>query len=895
MRFLILGPLEVRDEERPVALGGIKLRALLAVLLLHANEAVSAERIALALWGDEATTGASKTVQAHVWRLRKALGDRELIATTPAGYCLRVDPDELDATQFERLVHEGSGALAGGQPERAAALLHEALALWRGPALGELAHEPFARNEITRLEEQRLAALETRVEADMAVGRHGDLVAELRHLVAAHPTRERLTGQLMLALYRCGRQTDALQAYRDARTVLVADVGVEPGPRLRELHEAILRHDVATQPPVGALAPLRAGVRFNVPAVAASFVGREEELDALDDALGVADRVVVTQAITGLGGVGKSQLAARYVQQRTDGYDVVAWICAEDGGIADLARLAAKLGEPVAELSPSEAAQLALEWLSDSEQRWLLVLDNVESVEQLDGLRLRTGNGRVLVTSRDRTLRQFGPVLTVDVFDEDTATAYLSDRAGRPGDEPSARQLARGLGCLPLALSHAAAFCDRGTSFADYLQLLDELPARDLFDSQPELSYEQTIASTWRASIRAASKAAPLAINVLEMAAYMGPDAVPKSLFRVLIDPDAPLARKRFADALNALARFSLATVDDTTVSVHRLLQKTIRDDATARNDHTAAMHALAALIDAFPDDVRWPANWPLCEQLLPHAFALVDSLLQPGDAGPQLIDLLNRATDYLCRAEPGQRGLAIARTALRHAERILGAEHPNTLTSRNRLATAYLCIGCPAEAITMYEPLLADRERIDGPEHLETFTARHHLALAYLAAGRVGEAIAIFEPLLAGCERVLGNEHPDTLRTRNNLGRAYLDAKRVSEAIAILEPLLPHRERVLGSEHPDALRTRNNLGRAYLAAGRVGEAIAIFEPLLADRERILGTEHPDTLNTRNNLAGAYEAAGRTLRRAAPPPAPPRLDYQHHGVRTGMKGSGAPR
>jgi Tetratricopeptide repeat/NB-ARC domain len=176
-------------------------------------------------------------------------------------------------------------------------------------------------------------------------------------------------------------------------------------------------------------------VLFNLPAVAASFTGRDEELDALDDALGVADRAVITQAIAGLGGVGKSQLAARYVQQRAGDYDVVAWIRAEDGGIADLAQLAAKLGEPVDGLSPSEAAQLALDWLSNCEQPWLLVLDNVESPEQLDGLRPRSGIGRVLVTSRDRALRQFGPVLTVDVFDEDTAEPLLADRERILGTE----------------------------------------------------------------------------------------------------------------------------------------------------------------------------------------------------------------------------------------------------------------------------------------------------------------------------------------------------------------------------------------------------------------------------------------------------------------------------
>lgn len=288
-------------------------------------------------------------------------------------------------------------------------------------------------------------------------------------------------------------------------------------------------------------APAEAAVRrlrFNLPAVAASFIGREEELVALDDALVVADRGVITQAITGLGGVGKSQLAARYVQQRADGYDVVAWIGAEDGGTNDLAKLAVKLGVPIEGTSPSERAQMALDWLSASAERWLLVLDNIASPEQLEGLLPRGGSGQVIVTSRDHALRQFGPMLAVDVFSEDTATMYLTDRAGRPGDLRAARQLARALGCLPLALSHAAAYCQSGTSFADYVQLLGELPARELFDSRPELSYSQTVASTWKVSIQVATAAAPLAAEILEMAAHLAATRSPNRCLRAsLIGP----------------------------------------------------------------------------------------------------------------------------------------------------------------------------------------------------------------------------------------------------------------------------------------------------------------------------------------------------------------------
>ena len=620
--------------------------------------------------------------------------------------------------------------------------------------------------------------------------------------------------------------------------------------------------DVGRPAPAGGEPSRAAGrLRFNLPPVAPSFIGREDELAKLDAALGRGDRALITQAITGLGGVGKSQLAARYAQTRSATYDVVAWVGAEDGAVADLSRLAVRLGLPVDELSPSERAQAALDWLGACDRRWLLVLDNVESAAQLEGLLPRGEHGRVLVTSRDRTLRQFGPVLAVDVFDEDTATRYLIERAERPGDEAGARELARALGGLPLALSHAAAYCVEGTSFADYRLLLDGLPAAELFDGNPELSYAQTVASTWKPSIEAAGTLAPLARPMLEMASYFAPDAIPKSLFAVLVDDDTPAARKRLADAFNALARYSLATVDDDTLGVHRLLQKTVRDDDTG--ERARGLDALAAVDAAFPVDVALPTGWPLCERLLPHAFALVDTLVDPGDAGARLIALLNRACRYLHYADaPGGRSLSTAEATLAHAERILTAEHPALLTSRNYLATAHQWAGRVDDAIAMFEPLLADSERALGAEHPDTLATRNSLALAYHAAGHVAEAIAIYEPLLADFERTLGTEHPDTLTIRCNVADAYQRAGRVDDAIAIYEPLLADSERTLGTEHPDTLTTRNNLAYTYHEAGRVADAIAIYEPLLVDRERTLGAEHPDTLSTRNNLASAYHAAG---------------------------------
>ena len=237
MEFGILGPLEVTEDGRPLALGGTKQRSLLAMLLLHANEAVSRERLIDALWDGQPPGSAATALQVYVSQLRKVLdpgatrGGQELLVTRAPGYALQVEAEQLDLRRFERLLSEGRGALARGEAATARTALAEALALWRGAPLADLDTVPFAQREAPRLEELRLAALEERVDADLALGRHADLVAELEPLTAAHPLRERLRGQLMLALYRAGRQADALAAYQEGRRALVDELGLEPGRR----------------------------------------------------------------------------------------------------------------------------------------------------------------------------------------------------------------------------------------------------------------------------------------------------------------------------------------------------------------------------------------------------------------------------------------------------------------------------------------------------------------------------------------------------------------------------------------------------------------------------------------------------------------------------------------
>jgi DNA-binding SARP family transcriptional activator len=242
--FRILGPLEVSDETGPVALGGHRQRALLVALLVETGHLVPTERLVDLLWGEAPPRTATTSLQNSVSRLRRVLG-ADLLETRSPGYVLRVDPSQVDSHRFEQMVRDARGSDASTRCE----VLRSALSLWRGPALAEFAFEPFAQSEIRRLEELRLGALEERIDADLELGRHGDVVGELEALVGEHPLRETFRRQLMLALYRSGRQAEALDAYQAARSRFVDELGIEPGPELKQLQAEILRHEAGIAAP----------------------------------------------------------------------------------------------------------------------------------------------------------------------------------------------------------------------------------------------------------------------------------------------------------------------------------------------------------------------------------------------------------------------------------------------------------------------------------------------------------------------------------------------------------------------------------------------------------------------------------------------------------------------
>ena len=327
MRFQVLGPLEVDADGGPVVLGGPKERLLLALLLTRPNQVVSVEALLRGLWGEQPPPTAAKTLQSHIKRLRRALEpDRvrgaagQVLVTRSPGYLLQVPPGALDATRFEELTATARRMLSHGRPDAAASLLGEALGLWRGQAFEEFLDSDVAAAEADRLAELRLAAVEDRVEGELRLGRHRELVAELEALVKEQPLRERLWAQLMLALYRSGRQADALLAYQRARSVLVEELGIDPGVELRRRQAAILAQDPGLDLPPTAAVATRPELPEALAPVGPPFVGRVAELSWLVAAWtraanGQGEMVLVG----GEQGVGKTRLAAEFAQGCTTG------------------------------------------------------------------------------------------------------------------------------------------------------------------------------------------------------------------------------------------------------------------------------------------------------------------------------------------------------------------------------------------------------------------------------------------------------------------------------------------------------------------------------------------------------------------------------------------------
>jgi hypothetical protein len=657
--------------------------------------------------------------------------------------------------------------------------------------------------------------------------------------------------------------------------------------------------------------PCRVGV---VPPPA---VGRQSRPADHDLAAGAGGTAVVCQVVAGLGGVGKTQLAAHLAEQlwREDRLDLLVWVTATSRtGILSTYALAAGEATGADDPGPEQAAARLLSWLATTGRRWLVVLDDLTDPADLTGLwPPDTRSGRTVVTTRrrDAALVAGRRLIDVGVFTPGQAVDYLTRLLGDDPDRlDQAGDLAADLGHLPLALAQAAAYLvDQDLSCAGYRDRLTRLPLTRL---RPDVLPDQQslpVARAWALSVRAADAATGgLATVVLRLAALLDPNGIPAELFttptalghqrqRLGQDVDSGTVH----DALRTLHRLGLADLARGELRVHALVQRVTRESTADQDTHGLALTAADALLDLWPDVERDPATSRLGRQLRANTAALAGAtgalLWRTADGGQDAHLVLFRAASSL-----GENGLvAEARDnyirLYAATSGLFGADHPDTHSALGHLARWQGEAGDPAGAVATLEQLLADRLRVLGPHDPGTLTTRHNLARWRGEAGDPAGAAAALEQLLADQSPTLGADHPDSLVTRANLagyrGRAgdpggaaaalellAGDSLRVlgpdhavtgsvrqvlahwhgesgdpAGAAAALQQLLTDRLRLLGPDHPDTLTARNDLARWRGEAGDPAGAAAAFEQLLADMLRVLGPHHPDALIARNNLA----------------------------------------
>ncbi|MFF4198333.1 tetratricopeptide repeat protein [Nonomuraea sp. NPDC001831] len=691
-------------------------------------------------------------------------------------------------------------------------------------------------------------------------------------------------------------------------------------------------------PPVGAVR-VPAGLSGLPRRPAAAFVGRAPAMSALRRTLRDTTATgLISQAVLGLGGVGKSELALQYACHHHDEYQLVWWIDADGpdrirAGLAALARALTCGVDSIAagQTTVEEAAAWALSWLA-THPGWLVVLDNVEEVADVEPYLARLVHGHVLITTRRDIGWQHLNVtpLRLELLTREAAIDLLAGLVGPPDSADPGRlaELAEQLGDLPLALTQAGAYIARTPrmNLAAYLRLLSDIPARMYATTATAGGdAERVVAKVLTLSHLRIQAVNPLAIDVLNLLACFAPDNLPGSVLDGLPETD----RIEVGDALALLESYSLITIargpvelvpgqPEDLVSVHRLVQAvTLHQLTPAQRDRT---HRIAAdlILSALPDDPDTIGAWPAYQALLPHARAvlpggspglnrLVTYLSASGDYANAVRlqqDIYTHAAATLSAEHPvilsirhnlayytGQAGDAAAArdqfaALLPVEERVLGADHPDTLTTRHNLARWTGEAGDAVTARDQYPALLLIHERVKGAEHPDTLTARHNLAYW---TGRAGDAAAAreqFAALLPVHERVQGAEHPDTLTTRNNLARWTGEAGDAAAARDQIAALLPIRERVQGAEHPDTLATRANLARWTGETGDAAAARDQYAALLPVEERVRGAEHPATLITRANLARwtgrAGDAAGARDQYAALLPVHERVQGAEH-------------
>jgi tetratricopeptide (TPR) repeat protein/transcriptional regulator with XRE-family HTH domain len=603
------------------------------------------------------------------------------------------------------------------------------------------------------------------------------------------------------------------------------------------------------------------------------FIGREHLLARLRAQLLEFRRA----ALSGLGGVGKTQAAIQYaIRHRADYPGGVLWANAETTGdlVGGFVEIARRLG--LAAANQKEVVGRVLDWLGKTD-RWLLILDNVDDRLEVRPFMPEAGKGDVLITSRESVLGDLGipRALAVGDLTGDEATRFLFARTGRDADEPAERaaaaELATELGNLPLALEQAAAYiAETNAAFADYVSAFRRRRVT-LLEKASELMPRDTVAETWAPNFEAAERASPAAAEALRVSAFLAPVSIPFSIFSKgaqalggAIAEAVPEADELAINVLlRPLTRYSLVCTDATSRSygVHRLVQEIVRGSIDEA-DRPAGLESISAAVDAAFPAVQY-ATWAECDRLVPHVASIArwidtyDVHSQPAGR------LLGRTGWYLRERGRYAEAEILLQQALTILEHVLGHDHAEVADNLNRLGCTRWDQARYPEAETLHVRALAIRERALGSDHPDVAQSLQNLAHTIWEQGRYAEAQPLYERALDICERALGRDHPTLALCLEGLGNVQYVQGRYDEARRLYERALAIRERALGPDDPHVAHSLNNIANVYLEQSRYAEARPLYTSALNIRERALGSDHPDVAASLANLAELARKEGR--------------------------------
>ncbi|WP_377271670.1 FxSxx-COOH system tetratricopeptide repeat protein [Peterkaempfera sp. SMS 1(5)a] len=653
-------------------------------------------------------------------------------------------------------------------------------------------------------------------------------------------------------------ETDALTALREAVNGGARPTDRPPFPGTTSTPSTAVQAD-PTKPrlPNAARQPETWNVRRRNP----DFSGRETEIVRLRDGL-LDGRKAAIQALHGMGGIGKTQLALEYAHRFAGQYDLVWWIDAEqvDQISVSYSELAARRDIAKPDAGTEANARALLSHLA-TRDRWLLILDNVENPGQIEPW-LPDGPGHTLITSRNPHWVGTAHPTRLDVFTRTDSVTYLQSRIPGLGPE-QADTLSTDLGDLPLALAQCAGVIAGGVSLDHYRQLLTTNTAR-ILERGGAPGYPASLAATVTIATERLTDHHPDALALLHLGAFLGPEPIPTTwletarpdLATIPGDPTDPLW---LHDALEPLIRYGLTRTDHQTFQIHRLTQAVLRDRACLEQTSAIQNDLVAILVAASPGDPELPATWPQWAALTTHLIATLTALGDRAELRPTLLN----ASRYLVRSAQPHVAHELAGQLHQRWMGALGEDHPDTWNAAFMQTWALDGLGDSKAALPLVEATLAARRRILGEDHPDTLASAHDLAVTLHALGRHEESHAMKEVTLEARRRILGEDHPDTLHSAHSLAVTLSDLGRHEEARAMAEATLAAQRRILGDDHPHTLTSAHSLATTLYALGRHEESLTMVEATLAARRRILGEDHPDTLHSAHDLGATLSALGR--------------------------------